>query len=75
MINATLSKQMIVSTTADRGTSCAKSGIVQIEGSQIAWTKDGSITTMTILGGGDITFNETFIGPIRLLNSTNKVRN
>jgi hypothetical protein len=63
--------------------------VVQIKGSQIAWTKDvmtgeltrdvtkvdGSITTMTIPGGGDITLNETFIGPIMLLNSTDKVRN
>ena len=58
------------SMTSDCGASCVDSGIVESEGSQIAWTKDvtsgeltrtvtevdGSITTMATPGGGDYNF-------------------
>lgn len=73
-IYAQLSKQMVDSMFADctdeTGATCATSGVAEIEGSTITWTKDtvtgeislevvesdGSITTITIPGAGEFNF-------------------
>ena len=69
-IYATLSKQMVDSMFADCSDSCASTGVAEIEGSTITWTRDtitgeltlevveadGSITTITIPGSGEFNF-------------------
>ena len=69
-IYATLSKQMVDAMFADCTDNCATSGVAEIEGSTITWTKDtttgeislqvveadGSVTTITIPGSGEFNF-------------------
>jgi len=69
-IYATLSKQMVDAMFADCTDNCATTGVAEIEGSTITWTKDtttgeislevveadGSVTTITIPGSGEFNF-------------------
>ena len=69
-IYATLSKQMVDAMFADCTENCATTGVAEIEGSTITWTKDtttgeislevveadGSVTTITIPGSGEFNF-------------------
>ena len=69
-IYATLSKQMVDAMFAECSSGCATTGVAEIEGSTITWTKDtttgeislevveadGSITKITIPGSGEFNF-------------------
>ena len=69
-IYATLSKQMVDAMFADCTDNCATSGVAEIEGSTITWTKDtttgeislevveadGTVTKITIPGSGEFNF-------------------
>ena len=69
-IYAQLSKQMVDAMFADCTDNCANSGIAEIEGNTITWTKDtttgeitlevagedGSLTTISIPGSGEFNF-------------------
>ena len=69
-IYATLSKQMVDAMFADCTDNCATTGVAEIEGSTITWTKDtttgeislevveadGSVTTISIPGSGEFNF-------------------
>jgi len=69
-IYATLSKQMVDAMFADCTDNCATTGVAEIEGSTITWTKDtttgeislevveadGTVTKITIPGSGEFNF-------------------